>query len=352
VALIGGGGARTAPTTTRSWDDRNRNVIPDCDMNNSAKNGECGAWANQNFGQFLENNVDPRLTGHDGMWYRRPYDWGLGLSVQHALLTRLSIDASYNRRWWGNDTLVDNLLAGPTDYDDYSVTAPVDSRLPDGGGYVIPDLWAVSEAKFGAVETFEVPTSDFGKSVRYFHAVDVNLRGQVGDVTLRVGTSTGRQVTDRCELIYDDPSLRNCHVALPFKTTLSSLVSYTVPKIDVQLSGVYRSSPGTELSANRVYTNAEVQPSLGRPLPGSAQNVTINLLDPGDMYRERINLLDFRVAYLMRFGQKRLNLGVDVFNTLNSSVVLNSNNTYGSAWQTPTAVQPARQAQFSAKFDF
>ena len=351
VALIGGGGARTAPTTTRSWTDTNKNFKPDCDLMNRAKNNECGAWGTQNFGDLLANNVDPRLTGNDGMWYRRPYDWGFGVSVQHELRPRLSVDASYNKRWWGNDSVVDNLLVAPADFNQYSVTAPVDPLLPDGGGYVISDLYAVTEAKFGATKTFEVPTSDFGKNIRYFHAVDANLRGQVRGVTLRVGTSTGRQVTDSCDMVFDSP-LRNCHTALPFKTTLSSLVSYVIRKVDVQVSGVFRSSPGTEILANRVYTSAEVAKTLGRALPGGAANVTINILNPGDMYRERINLVDLRFAKLIRLGQRRLNVGVDIFNTLNSNVVLNSNNTYGSAWQTPTSVQSARQAQFSAKFDF
>ena len=159
-------------------------------------------------------------------------------------------------------------------------------------------------------------------------------------------------MTDNCELIYDTATVRDCHPDLPFQTTLSTLVSYILPKVDVQLSGVFRSSPGSAISANRVYTNAEIQPSLGRPLPGGAQNVTINLLSPGDMYRERINLMDLRFAKLVRLGAKRLNVGLDIFNAFNSNVVLNSNNTYGSSWLTPTAVQPARVVQISAKFDF
>ena len=121
-------------------------------------------------------------------------------------------------------------------------------------------------------------------------------------VTVRVGTSTGRSVTDTCELIYDTGTVRDCHPNLPFQTTLSTLASYVLPKVQVQLSGVFRSSPGTQISANRVYTNAEIQPSLGRPLPGGAQNVTINLLSPGDMYRDRINLMDLRFAKVVRFG--------------------------------------------------
>ena len=70
------------------------------------------------------------------------------------------------------------------------------------------------------------------------------------------------------------------------------------------------------------------------------------------MYRERVNLMDLRFAKLLRLGAKRLNVGIDIFNAFNSNVVLNSNNTFGNAWLTPTSVQAAREAQVSAKFDF
>jgi hypothetical protein len=62
--------------------------------------------------------------------------------------------------------------------------------------------------------------------------------------------------------------------------------------------------------------------------------------------------MDLRVAKLLRLGTRRLNVGLDIFNAFNSNVVLNSNNTFGSAWLTPTSVQAARVMQVSAKFDF
>ena len=117
-------------------------------------------------------------------------------------------------------------------------------------------------------------------------------------------------------------------------------------------SAVIRSSPGSQISANLVYSSAQVAQTLGRPLSGGTANVTVNLLDPGQKYRDRINLVDLRFAKVIEFGRRRLNVGVDVFNALNSNVVLNSNNTYGTAWLTPTLVQVARQIQLSAKFDF
>jgi hypothetical protein len=352
VAMIGGGGARTAPSTTRTWTDRNSNFVPDCDLMNRATNGECGPWATQNFGEFLTSTVDRRLTGHDGMWFRRPYDWGLGLSLQHELRPRLSVDIGYNRRWWGNRTVVDNLLIGPADFDEYSVTAPSDPRLPGGGGYVIGDLWDVAPAKFGATSNFEVFASDFGNDVRYFHAVDFNLRGDWQGLTLHAATTTGRQVTDTCDLTFDSPSQRNCHVALPFQTRFSGLVAYTIPRVRVLTSAVVRSNPGSQISANLVVPTATVARTLGRPLAGGAANVTINLLDPGQMYRDRINVVDFRFAKLLQIGGKRLNVGIDIFNAFNSDVILNSNNTFGAAWLTPTGVQQARQMQGSVRFDF
>jgi hypothetical protein len=352
VAMIGGGGARTSPTTTRTWTDRNGNFVPDCELANKAANGECGAWATQNFGEFLTSTTDPRLTGNDGIWYRRPYDWGFGTSLQHALLPHLSVDVSYNRRWWGNATTVDNLLIGTSDFNPYSVTAPVDPRLPGGGGYVIGDLWDITPTKFGLTSNYEVPSSDFGKNMRYFHAVDVNMRGEVHGVTMRVGTSTGRQVTDTCDLAIDNPSRRNCHVALPFKTSFSALGAYTVPKVRVQASASLHSTPGSQIAANLVVPSATVAQTLGRPLAGGTANVTINLLNPGEMYRDTVTLLDLRFAKLLGVGSKRINVGLDMFNILNSSVVLNSNNTFGSAWLTPTSVQSARQLQASVRLDF
>jgi hypothetical protein len=352
VAMIGGGGARTAPSTTRTWTDRNNNFIPECDLMNKAANGECGAWATQNFGEFLTSTTDPRLTGNDGMWFRRPYDWGFGVSMQHALAPRLLLDGAYNRRWWGNQTIVDNLAITNRDFESYSITAPADSRLPTGGGYVIRDLWDITAARFGATNNFEVPVEDFGQNVRYFHAFDVNMRGEMRGVAVRVATTTGRQVTDTCELTIDSPSKRNCHTALPFKMSGSLLVSYTVPKVRVQTSGVFRSSPGSMISANLVVPSATVAQTLGRPLAGGTANVTINLVDPGQMYRDRINLVDLRLAKLVNLGNKRINVGLDIFNAFNSDVVLNSNNTFGAAWLTPTAVQTARQLQGSVRFDF
>ena len=64
--------------------------------------------------------------------HNRPSDWIIGATVQHELLPRVSITAGYTRRWLQNFTVTDNLLVSPADYTPFSVTAPLDPRLPGG----------------------------------------------------------------------------------------------------------------------------------------------------------------------------------------------------------------------------
>jgi hypothetical protein len=94
------------------------------------------------------------------------------------------------------------------------------------------------------------------------------------------------------------------------------LGSYTIPKIDLQISGVFQSKPGAQLAANYAVPAAVVAQSLGRLPSGNVTNVTINLVKPGSMYGNRLNQLDFRMAKLLRFGRSRTTVGADFYNVL------------------------------------
>ncbi len=356
TTTIGGG---VPPQASRSWTDANGNFAPDCDMLNPAaqdlrSNGGdvCGLLSPQSFGQIFNPSTiyDPELLKG---WDVRPDDWQFGASVQHELLPRMSVEVGYIRRWYGNFQITDNRLVEPSDYDAYSISVPSDPRLPGGGGYVIGDLWDVSTAKFGQTQNFVTKARNFGDQTQYWHGVDVNVVARLGNgIRLQGGTSTGREVTDACDVIVDNPSRRNCHVALPFQTTVRGLGSYTIPRVDVQVSGTFQSRPGSQIAANYIVSSAIVAQTLGRPLSGSRPNVTINVLNPGQMYRDRINQIDLRVGKVLRFGRTRTNVGVDVFSLWNSSAVENSNTTYGTAWLTPTQVLPARFVKLFAQLDF
>ena len=109
------------------------------------------------------------------------------------------------------------------------------------------------------------------------------------------------------------------------------------------------------LAANWLVTNAPITPELGRPLSGGAQTTFVNVVEPGDLYGDRINQVDFRVAKALRFGRTRTNVGLDLFNIFNASPVSTYNQSYvqiGASWLQPTSIIGARIAKLSVRIRF
>ena len=130
--------------------------------------------------------------------------------------------------------------------------------------------------------------------------------------------------------------------------------------MDIQVSGTWRSDPGADLAANYVVNNAIANSSpqpLGRNL--SSGNVTVNLIPPSTLYADRRNNIDFRVAKILRYGRTRTQVGIDLYNALNSDTVTAYNTTYvaptatsPSVWLTPNTVASARYVRVNFQVDF
>jgi hypothetical protein len=101
-----------------------------------------------------------------------------------------------------------------------------------------------------------------------------------------------------------------------------------------------------------VVSSPTVAQTLGRPLSGQASSVTVNLIPPQTVFGDRINQVDFRVAKILRFGRRRAQVGVDIFNAMNSNVPQGYLQTFGSTWLRPTSVMDARFARISGQIDF
>ncbi len=159
--------SRVATSVTRTWTDANGNFTPDCNLLNpgsqdlrSAAGDFCGAISNQNFGRpVFSNTYDPGILQG---WGVRPSDWGLGVSVQHEVLTRVSAEVGYYRRWFQNFTVTDNLAVASSDFTGFSVTAPADARLPGGGGNLITGLYDVNPTLFGMTNNYVTYAGNFG----------------------------------------------------------------------------------------------------------------------------------------------------------------------------------------------
>ena len=82
--------------------------------------------------------------------------------------------------------------------------------------------------------------------------------------------------------------------------------------------------------------------------------MTINLIEPGTLYGDRINLLDLRVAKAFRIGRGRATIGIDIYNALNSSSVLTYNNTFvpGGTWLQPLSILSPRFIRLTGEVDF
>jgi len=373
--------------TTRTWNDRgglgvNGDYVPQCNLLNPAANGECGAMDNQNFGkEFFTRTFDPAFIDGYGV---RPYNWEMGVSVQQEIAPRIGITAGYYRRWFGNFYTLDNTLTAASDYKQFSVPIPIDPRLPGGGGGVVPGVYNLNSNKVGQVQDLALLDSKVGgEPTENWQGVDfsVNARLRSG-VIVQAGTSTGRTLQDNCALRSSLPetypwstitvtqSLRGdsvagltrpyCRIVEPYMTSFRGLATYVVPKVDVQVSGTWRSDPGTEIQANYVVTNAIANSGpdpLGRNL--SSGNITVNLIPQGTLYSDRRNNIDFRAAKILRFGGTRTQVGIDVYNILNSDTVTAYNLAYvaptataPSNWLTPSAIATARFVKFSIQVDF
>ena len=97
--------------------------------------------SNNAFGQLnVATRFDPDTIVGFG---KRRNNWEVSAGVTQELFSRLSVDATYYRRAQGNFTTTDNLDVAPTDFEPYCVTAPLDPRLPDGGGQQICGLYDI-----------------------------------------------------------------------------------------------------------------------------------------------------------------------------------------------------------------
>ena len=352
---------RLTTSVTRSWTDTNKNYIPDCDLTNPKANSGadvCGQISDLAFGtQKFTSTLAPELISG---WGVRPGDWQIGASVQQQIVQRVSLEIGYNRRWLTNFTVTDNTLQSPTDFGTFSLVAPTDPRLGAASGETLTGLYNVNQNVASSVNSVQTLSSDFGKYSQMYNGIlmNVSARPRNGFV-FQGGFNTGTTRTDLCEVKAQvpesDPTNPWCNTSTGWITRYTGLASYTLPRVDVLVSGTFRSDQGAPLAANWVVSNAIVQPSLGRPLSNSAPNVTVNLVEPGTMYGDRVNEFDMRFGKILKIGHTRTDVGFDVYNILNSAAVLSYNNAYSpttTTWLTPTAVLQPRFWKFSAQIDF
>jgi carboxypeptidase family protein len=376
--------ARIVRTGTRNWDDRTfpvgdprrDNKVVDCDILNPAANGECPAATGDtlNFGTVSGNITTVNQATLHG-WNVRQSDWQWGITIQHEVIPRVSVEVAYNRRWFLGEKVTDNTLRGPGDYQAFTITAPSDPRLPGGGGYPIALNLVTQAGSDRGTRNYVTFETDFGEERRsYWDGVDFTLNARLRrGLTMQIGTQTGRSALDTCDSarVLDATTqvtikdLRNCRDVDPFQTTVRGLASYTIPKVDVLVSGTVRSQPALERVASWAVPNTLIQAAVGRLPPGATAtgNTTVDILDADHrLYADnRRTQIDMRFAKIFRFASKRVDLGIDLSNLLNTNYTTTYENTYqysvgntaqGGTWNNPTAIYTPRFVRWNLTVDF
>ena len=121
----------------------------------------------------------------------------------------------------------------------------------------------------------------------------------------------------------DDPNnLRYCDARYPFTTQFKLSGTYTLP-YGFRVSGLFQSLPGVQSARDggNVGKDISVMYSVGRAIaPGLTQTtVNLRLSEPGTVFLDRVNQLDFAFTRAFITGRVRIRPQVDIFNALNNN---------------------------------
>jgi hypothetical protein len=329
------------------------------DPTNPAPNGELIS-PNTNLAFGL-----PKITTfHDPDWAfgwgKREANWEFSGSMQHELMSGMSLDVAYFRRVWINRSIVDNRAIGSEDFALTTLNVPTDSRLPNSGGTLT--YYDLLPTSIRVPDSLTVGSEMFGGESEIYNGIDVTLDARIDDVLLQGGLSTGRVGFDYCNVQAQLPEavrptwggasisgadttpLEVCSRTQAWLTQVKLLGSYTFP-YGIQIAATLQNQPGPEIAALYTFTDT---PSVLYP-----GGTTLNMLTPGTMYGERFSQLDLRFTKLLDLGQgTRLRAMFDMFNVANANAVMAEQQSFGPSWRDPVVIMPGRLMKFALQLDF
>lgn len=340
-------------TDRRNWTDTNGDDI--------AQNSEIGAPVVP----FNISGVSNR-TPVDGI--RRPYQIQSSLGVQHQLTDGLSVSATWVHRDYRRLFWTDNELTSPSDWTQYNIPNPAFGVWDAASGPTLP-IYNLDPAKRGLVRNVD-KNSD--KNRRLYNGYDFGFTLRVGGGQLYGGTTLGRQQTVTCE-VENPNSLRFCdqrELDIPYQQQFKVAGSYPLPW-KLQLSGSWQGYPGAvnstarqdavydsavnrvvdwSINGNYAVTNTIFRNATGVALTNVSE--TVPVMTPGQMFLKRWNQVDIRFARKFQVGKASLQGQFDMFNALNGSSILAVNETFGTAFNRPTAILQGRLLAFGLQVNF
>jgi hypothetical protein len=308
-------------TDTRTWTDLNRDDI--------AQENEIGPGS-ATFGIRRNQNMDPDV--------KRPYQHLWDAGIQHEVRAGFALSVTFAQRNVYQELWTDNLAIAPSDYILLSVPDP------RGNGQTLP-VYNLPANKFGLINELDTNSS---LNTRVYRGVDVGINVRIaGGGVINAGTSTGRSTSVACE-VENLNSLRFCDQSLydtPLQTSFKMSGSYPVPFFGLRVSGMFQSLPGAERSITYQVTRT-LLPTL------TAASVNVRLNEPGTVYNQRVNQLDFTLSKSFKRGNLDVRPQLTLFNALNANPATSVINAYGSSLDNISAVLNPRLLQLGVTVKF
>lgn len=328
---------------TRTWLDCN--LVPGTSTcsptilatngDNIAQDNEIGPSNNPLFGSAVAAGTDPNL--------KREYAWDWSASVQHEVAPGVSaLVGWYFTRSYDAQTTI-NTAVSLSSFLSIPTINPVSNQPLT--------IFNLDPAFQGRVANV-VRNSDINH--RDYMAYEASMQARLkGGGTILGGWAMERTRTVSCDttnanlLFYCDQTGELAQsigaVSIPWRHEFKLAATYPLPwKIQTGLSLL--SYPGLPLT---VAWAVPVASLINR----SAQ-VTVPVIAPGTSYLERWNQLDVHVTREIKTGRMALRPTLEVFNLLNTSVVLGQNQNFGTALGRPTSTLQGRLMKLSMMVKF
>ena len=301
-------------------------LTPGCEMN--------FAQLSTTFGVRRNRNPDPNLS--------RPYQLVYNGGISRELLPGLGISANYYHRRFYDITFTTD-LAKPL-----SVYTPYQINDPRGNGQKMT-VYNINPAALRDLNELDTTSTD---NMSTFHSFDVgfNARFRNGSM-LTGGTASGLSRTRTCD-VTDPNSTWHCNdydFDVPFRTTFKMSGMYPLP-YGIRLSGVFQSTAGDRINQTYQVTPTNFLAQTGVPMGQSS--VTLRLSEPGSVYADRVNQLDFTVAKTWITRGIRLTPEVSLFNALNANPIVSQTTAFGPALGNPLRILEGRLIRFGFQARF
>jgi hypothetical protein len=353
-------------STTRTWNDVDRDYVPDCDLVTPVANGECGPSTNRNFGTpvIIRRYAADVLEG----WGVRPYNWQISASLSHELRPNLGLEVSYFRGWHGNFRATQNRAVSAADFDAFCVTA-------DGGGYQVCNNFDVKPSKFGQTDFFVTQASHFGEASKVYSGMQAVVNGRFGQGGFFTGgVAGGRTTWDSCAFrsrpdvtvalpgfgaLPTTQAPQYCHATSSWSadTQVKFTAGYTL-RWGIQTAAVFQNLPGVDSPVTLLVPNATAAATLGRNLSACGAtaactaSIIVPITAPLSTAEERQTQLDLRFSKRMSVGQTQVRPRVDVYNVLNANSVQSLTTRYGPTWLTPGEILSGRLVKIGVQLEF